>query len=100
MRQVGVVASRPRGALAPVASQHQAANAPALERVQLRHQFGIERHAPVVEQRHPVLLVYLLVQYAHRVRPLLRPIVRDVEGGEDIALALQPLPRDQCSGGE
>ena len=53
---------RPRPALAPVPLQHQPANVPALDAVKLGHQFGIERHPVVVEQRHPIFFAGLDVQ--------------------------------------
>src|SRR5262249_8364322 len=95
--RAGAAAGRPGRALTPVPTHHQPADAIALERVEFDHQLGIERHAGVVEQRDPTFLAGLFVQYAHRMRSLFWPIVCDIEGGEDVAHTLQPLPSDQCS---
>lgn len=87
--------SRPRPALAPIATEHEAADALPLDGVELGHQFGIERDAFLVEQRHPVFFVGLGMQNAHRIGVLFRSVVGHVECAEDCFLGLQPFPRDQ-----
>ena len=92
--------SGPGRALPPVAAQHQAADALALDGVQFSHQFRVEADTLLVEQRHPILLVGFGVQHADRIRVFLWPIVTHIKSAEDRLLALKPFPGQQCRGGE
>ena len=62
----------------PNPDQHQAADALPLDGVKFSHEFQVERHAFLIEERNPILFVGLLVLHPHGIVTFLRPVMRHV----------------------
>ncbi|WP_407175285.1 substrate-binding domain-containing protein [Bradyrhizobium sp. STM 3562] len=63
VRHVRLGPCRPRPAVAPITSQHQASDAIALDGIELGHQLGIERDARIIEEGDPAFSAGLLIDY-------------------------------------
>jgi hypothetical protein len=74
-----------------IAPKHKARNHRSLDAIKFRHQFREKGLTRFVEQRPPSFFAIFWMHYLHAVGPFLWPIVCDLEGAEDVLLALQPL---------
>ncbi len=84
-----------RFAVRVIPLENQPRNHVLLDGDELGHQLREEGFSPVIEKRPPGFLPVLGMDDLDTVGPFLWPVVRDLEGAEDMLLALQPFPGHQ-----